>query len=237
MKDGGGARGAAIDPREVVWEGRPAAGVVRADVAAGALAFALTAVVLGVGLAIAWRAPPVLAAELGLAYGAVVAVVVTCARAAGASAVVSLLAAFFTPLALASVVTAQEGPALFCPASACLGLLGLVLLRLRQRRATRYLVTGDAAAVDAGDVGRYRITFRFTDLPAVAPDRFGGPIGDVDFGTLEGTLETPDGKSYRITPRPRTFHRVRDPERLLAAIAAARPATPPAARPGADPGA
>lgn len=224
--------GVRLDPRDVIWEGRPAAGVVRADVAAGAAAFALTALVLGVGLWLAWRAPPVLAAELGLAYGAVVGLVVTCARAAGASAVVSLLAAFFTPLALASVVTAQEGLSLACPASACLGLLGLVGLRLRQRRATRYRVTADAASVDTGDVGRYRITFRFSDLPAVAPDRFGGPIGDVDFGTLEGTLETPDGKGYRIAPRPRTFHRVRDPERLLAAIAAARP---PGARTGADP--
>jgi hypothetical protein len=169
-----------------------------------------------------------------------VGAVVTCSRAAGAPAIVGRLAAFFTPLAGAAVVTGQEGLSLACPASTCLVLLGLVLHRLRLRRATRYLVTADAASVETGDVGRHQVTFRWTELPAVAPDRLGGSVGDVDFGTLEAGLTTPDGKTFRMAPAPRTFHRVRDPERLLAALAAARPspaeATPRGAPPGADPG-
>lgn len=217
-----------IEPRgPVVWEGRPVAAVTLSDLVAGAGAFVVTAGVLAGGMALPFGASLGAAARLGVAYGALVGVVTALARAAGASTVLSLLLAFFLPVAVGAGVTGQEGLSLLCPSLTSAVLVLLVAQRFRQRRATRYLVTTDAAVLDAGDVGRYRITFRLGEPPVVVRDRFGGRLGDVDFGRQEATLATRNGPVLRMAPRPRRFHRVRDPERLLAALRAGAPGAAP----------
>lgn len=210
-------------PAGALWSGRPTARPVREDALAGLVAFAVTGVVLGGGLALADGIAPAQAARLGLGYAALVAVTTTLGRVAGAGMSVTLLAAFFAPVALAAAVTGRHGLAFLCPASCAGALFVLLALRLRQRRATRYWVAADHAGL--GEAGRYVITFRLAGPPAVRPDRFGAGLGDIDFGPVQARLTTSRGKSFVLPSRACRFQRVQAPEQVLAALAGAARST------------
>ncbi|MCO5172058.1 MAG: hypothetical protein M9894_37645 [Planctomycetes bacterium] len=206
-------------PPGVLWSGQPTARPVREDLVAGVVAFAVTALVLGGGLALADGVAPGHAARLGLGYAALVAATTTLGRVAGAGMTATLLAAFFAPVAVAAALTGRQGFGLVCPAASAGLLLFILVLRLRQRRATRYWIAADHAGL--GEVGRYAVTFRLAGPPAVRLDRFGAGLGDLDFGQVQARLTTHRGRSFVLPRRACRFQRVQAPEQVLAALAGA----------------
>ena len=205
-------------PDAVVWSGAPALYPGREDLFAGLAAFAATALVLCGGLVFLHGAPLEKALQLGLGYSAIVALITSLARVAGAGTLTMLLAAFFLPISVAAVATGQDGLSLVCPLASATSFLGLFLLRWKQRRATRYWITASGACM--GEVGRYLISFPIAAPPVVRPDRFGAGLGDIDFGRVEARLVTRDGRTFTLPPRRCRFRRVAAPEQVTTAIAA-----------------
>lgn len=201
----------------MVWAGGPTLSPRREDLLAGLTAFAATALVLCGGLLLLHGAPPAQALQLGLGYSAVVAAITSFARVAGAGALTMLLAAFFLPISVAAIATGQSGLGLVCPLASATSFLGLLLLRWKQRRATRYWITASGACM--GEVGRYLITFPILVAPVVRPDRFGAGLGDIDFGRVQARLVTRDGRTFTLPPRRCRFRRVAAPEQVVTAVA------------------
>lgn len=203
-------------PEGALWTGAPSARPGREDLTAGLVAFAATIAVLGGGLSLGYGVAPDRAWSLAAGYAALVGGTAVLGRVAGAGMLVSVLAAFFLPVAAAAAATGREGLELVCPAVTAGGLGLLLVLRLRQRRATRYWVAAGQAGV--GEVGRYLITFPVAGLPVVRPDRFGAGLGDVDFGRQDARLVTRDGATFVLSRRPCRFQRVAAPERVVEAL-------------------
>lgn len=203
-------------PEDALWSGAPAARPVREDAVAGLVAFACTGAVLGGGLSLLHGVAPARAWPLGMAYAVLVAATTVLGRVAGAGLLPTVFAAFFIPVAAAAALTGRGGLELACPVASALGLGLLLLMRLRQRRATRYWISARQAG--AGEVGRYLITFPVTGPPRVVSDRFGAGLGDVDFGRLDARLTTSDGTTFALSRRPCRFQRVAAPEQVLAAL-------------------
>jgi hypothetical protein len=204
------------DDTNILWHGRPDVGLRMPDVNAAGLAFLATLVVLAPGLAAqndwswAW------AARLGATYAALVGVLTAFGRVAGAGLRLTLGTAFFAVVTAASFSTTQQGLALLCPLS-CLCVTGTLLgMSYRRRRATRYQLTREKALV--GESDRYVIAFPVDDLPAVKSDLFGGSLAAVEFGEVDATLTTRNGKVFRVSSQVQTFRRILNPERLLEAI-------------------
>lgn len=212
-------------PASALWSGAPAARPTREDLLAALAAFGATVAVLGGGLTMAYGLAPARAWTLGGAYAAVVAAVTVVGRVAGVGLPVTVLTAFFAPVALAAALTGREGLQLACPLASALGLALLLVMRLRQRRATRYWVAAGEAGM--GEVGRYLITFPVAGLPVVRPDRFGAALGDIDFGRHDARLVTRDGASFVLSRRACRFHRVAAPEAVVAALNAQPTRGPP----------
>ncbi len=205
-------------PAGALWTGGPTARPAREDLLAALAAFGATVAVLGGGLTMAYGLEPARAWSLGGAYAAVVAATTVLGRLAGVGLPVTVLAAFFAPVALAAALTGREGLQLVCPLASALGLALLLVMRLRQRRATRYWVA--AAEAGMGEVGRYLITFPVAGLPVVRPDRFGAALGDIDFGRHDARLVTRDGATFVLSRRACRFHRVAAPDQVVAALRA-----------------
>lgn len=202
---------------DVIWDGRPDVGIRVPDLCAAACAFATTFAVLSAGLAYqndwAWGLP----LKLGAAYGAIVAVITALGRAAGGGLVITVTAAFWATIAAAALYTTQDGMALLCPVTLTAVVGTVLVMRYRQRRATRYQLTN--STVILGEKERYVIKFPLVGTPTVRRDIFGRSLGDVVFEEVDATLTTQDGKVIRVPSQKRRFHRVRYPERLLEAVA------------------
>lgn len=206
---------------EVLWRGRPEVGLRGPDLKAALAAFGLTfAVVLGgFGLrTLEWE----WAAGLAAGYGAVAGVVTAGCRAIGTGMTLTLLAVFWAILGVAAIYTGQTGWALICPFFPLGLILGVLSLQYRQRRATRFEVraapTRGRRGV-MGELGRYSIAFPIDEAPVLRADWFGSSLGTVDFGQVDATLTTHEGKVFKVGTQPRGFRRIRDPQRLLALFA------------------
>ncbi|MAZ92324.1 MAG: hypothetical protein CMF76_10240 [Maricaulis sp.] len=216
---------APLTAEEVVWEGRPTLGVMRQDVWAGLATLAVCWGVLGAGLVALFAATPRQAFQLGGVAAAVVATIVTLARALGASARIhGALAGFLAVTALAGLAregaTAQVvccGLALF-PVGAALG------WRARVRQRTRYTLARDRGAIlslSSGGEPNHMIQFAFDAPPRVHADPFGRDLADVSFQPREARLVTRNGKVFSMRTRLLRFARIKDPERLVQALEAA----------------
>jgi len=207
----------------VLWDGRPELGPRLPDLVAALVTFAVTFVVLGVGLANtrdwawSWALP------LAAVYAAVIGVAFLFGRSAGAGLVLTSSTAFWAAVATGAVITEQAGSTLLCPFVGAGAFLGALGLRFRQRRATRYQVR-QGGRVLMGERGRYVIAFTFEALPTIFPDRYGQSLGLVDFGRVPGTLTTREGKVFKVPAQRRRFYRVSQPQELLEALQKAGPA-------------
>jgi hypothetical protein len=206
-----------FDP-QIIWHGQPETRVRGPDVGAAIVAVVATFAVLTSGLAAQneWAWP--WAARLAAGYAALVGLIVAFARAAGAGMWLMLGSAFCAVVAAGAINTNLAGLAGLCPLMALGAAAALVALRFRQRRNTRYQVTGEQVLL--GERGGYTIAFPLQALPDVHLDPFGASLGTVEFGPVDATLTTRDGKVFRLTAKLQVFRRVLHPERLLEALRA-----------------
>lgn len=206
-----------VDVGEILWDGRPEIGPRPSDLSAALVAFGI--VFGAVGGVLALRPEPIPWAEVGALYGAVAAGATIVCRAVGGGMRLTFLAVFWGILTAASGYTGQSGLALLCPATA-VGVIGVIIfLHYRQRRGIRYQVSKSHGLM--GEGGRYTIAFSLAGDPRVRRDLFGTRLGSVEFGELEATITTRDGREFQVPSQTRSFRRVRDPHRLLEALAAA----------------
>lgn len=210
-------------PAQVVWEGRPAVGLLPGDLLTGLCAALGSFPALFLGLWWVFELDPARAAGVGALHAGLVGVGVSVARAAGAGAALISAAAFALPVVVAAALASERKAGVACAATLA-GLVALALVwRFRQRRATTYWITRERVAV--GERGRYTIVFARLGPPRLREDHF-GDLAEVEFPPAEALLTTRDGRSFRLPPQPRRLVRVREAARLVEVLTGTPPAPP-----------
>lgn len=208
--------------RDVIWEGRPALGLLPGDLGSGLFAALGSFPALFCGLWLVFELEPARAAGLGALHAALLGAGVAVARAAGAGPALVAAAAFSLPVVVAAALASTRKSGIAC-AGTLAGLVALGLMwRFGQRRATTYQVTRTRVAVS--ERGRYTIVFARQGPPRLREHPF-GDLADLEFPAAEALLTTRDGRTFRLPPQPRRLLRVRDAARLVEVLSAAP--TPP----------